>query len=314
MKQMTSKEKAELLKDTIAYLYSKEGRSRSYISRLLGINRTTVAEKIREWNLPEAEPRHHLSPSYKKILRRNRDYIRSALEKDCPLKEIAERLHTNTRTLDRMIQNDTGLLQAKKEWSNRRNDRHTELIEKAKQNSNRTYNFSDLPGEQWAQILGYDRYQISDHGRVRGYSKRYHAWYLMKQEPNRDTGRLYIRLTNNNGISKNLQVAVLVGHAFVPGYDETHNRINHKDGNITRNRADNLAWTTQSENNLHAYRVLHRKPVRPGDRRYHFSRIVYKDKYEFKTVAALARFLGKSETQTRRYLDEPEKHELKFLS
>ena len=36
---MTNSEKAELLKDTIYQLYSKEGRSKSYISRLLEIDR-----------------------------------------------------------------------------------------------------------------------------------------------------------------------------------------------------------------------------------------------------------------------------------
>ena len=48
-------------------------------------------------------------------------------------------------------------------------------------------------------------------------------------------------------------------------------------------------------------------------KRYKFDRILYKDKYEFKTVAAFARFIGMSETQTRRYLDEPEKHDIKLI-
>ena len=43
---MTTEEKAEMLKSTISQLYSKEGRSISYISRLLEINRRTISAKI----------------------------------------------------------------------------------------------------------------------------------------------------------------------------------------------------------------------------------------------------------------------------
>ena len=44
-----------------------------------------------------------------------------------------------------------------------------------------------------------------------------------------------------------------------------------------------------------------------------FKQIIYKNKYEFKTVAAFARFIGKSETQTRRYLETPSKYEIKIV-
>ena len=36
---MTQKEKIEMLKETITFLYEKEGRSKSYISRLLCVDR-----------------------------------------------------------------------------------------------------------------------------------------------------------------------------------------------------------------------------------------------------------------------------------
>ena len=43
---MTSYEKADMLKNTIRKLYSKEGKSISEISRLVEINRKTLSNKI----------------------------------------------------------------------------------------------------------------------------------------------------------------------------------------------------------------------------------------------------------------------------
>jgi len=64
---MKSYEKAELLKESIFQLYSKEGRSVSYISKLLGINRRTISKKIKEWNLPVSKPKKTCNSIYSKI-------------------------------------------------------------------------------------------------------------------------------------------------------------------------------------------------------------------------------------------------------
>ena len=111
----------------------------------------------------------------------------------------------------------------------------------------------------------------------------------------------------HDGKRKNLKVNRLVGHAFVDGYSEENNTINHINGNIYDDRAINLEWCSQSENNKHSYTKNNRCINRGGGPKY--EKVIYnKDckEYEFKTVRALAKFLGKSETQTHRLIKTDE--------
>lgn len=310
---MNYNDKAELMRSSVSHLYSKEGRSISYISRLLGINRQILSKKIKEWNLPMAEPRRYLSPSKRKFLNKNRNLIKSRLDNDVTLTDIATELKINRHSLYKTyILNDDVLKKAHEDYSNRIHERHEKDIQSKKNKSSLMYDFEDLPDEEWKPILGYDGYFVSNKGRVKHYIQRYQSYILMKQQPNKNNGRLYIRITDSNNKSRNLQVSNLVGHAFVEGYDETHHTINHEDGNVQNNCSDNLSWQTQADKNLHAYRKLNRSVV--DHKKYKFKYILYQNKYQFKTVAAFAKFIGKSETQTRRYLDEPEKHDIKLIN
>ena len=308
---MTAEEKVEMLKSTISQLYSKEGRSISYISRLLEINRCTISAKIKEWGIPEPEPMKHVKPSTQKFINKNRNLIKSRLDNDIPMTEIAEELGIQRCTLQRTyINNDEILKKAHDDYIKRMHDGHNESIVEAIEKSSRDYYTGDLDGEQWRLILGYDGYEVSNKGRVRHYVERYKTYILLKPNINQLTGRVYVSITADKK-RNNFILARLVAHAFVKGYSEERNTVNHKDGDIKNNCSDNLEWVSQSENNKHAYDKLNKNTVR--GKRYKFDRILYKDKYEFKTVAAFARFIGMSETQTRRYLDEPEKHDIKLI-
>lgn len=310
-KTLTSQTKAELMKNTISFLYSKEGRSISYISRLLEINRKTVSDKIKEWNLPEAEPRHHMTPSTKKFLNKNRNLIKARLDADIPITKIAEELKVSRGFLEKtIIPYDEVLKKACDDYISRKHIRAQERITEMKNRSFMEYSIVNYDDEEWKDILGYKGYMVSNYGRVKHFSKGYHAYHLIKPAPNKNNGRLYVMLHANNK-KRNIQLARLVALNFVSGHDEKHNTVNHEDGNVQNNKWTNLTWQTQSENNTHAYRKLNRKKV--NFKRYKFSKIVYKDKYEFKTVSAFARFIQKSPTQTRRYLDEPERHDIKLI-
>ena len=308
---MTTDEKLELLKSTIYQLYSKEVRSKSYISELLKVNLTKLTSKIKEWDFQEAEPRRHMTASTKKLLHKHKNTILARLRNGNSIEDIAKEIKVSRYVISNTFRaNDEDIRGALEEHERQIHRNHLRAQDALIDQSSREYINSYDPEEEWRPILGWDGYRVSNKGRVSALAKRYGTYFIVKQYPNKNNGRMYVSLTSENA-RKNLQVARLVAFAFVDGHSEKHNTVNHKDGNVQNNNADNLEWCSQGENNKHAYDELDRSKV--NTKRYIFTKIVYKNKYEFKTVAALAKFIGKSETQTRRYLDEPDKHDIKLV-
>lgn len=308
---MTSKEMISLNKAPISFLYSKEGRSISYISRLFNVSRKVLSDIIKSWNLPEPESNRYLSPSNQKYVNANRQLIKRQLDDDISITDIAKRLSITRDKLKYLIARDNSLKTAYDAHANRIKNNAELRRQSLMNNSSYDYDFADKPNEIWKDIMGYPGYMISNYGRAKHYSKRYKAYHLIHSYSNRNNSRLYVTLESSNK-NKNVQVSNLVGHAFVSGYDTEHNTINHKDGNVQNNWSENLEWLSQSDNNKHSYRELHRPIV--NKKKYRFSKLIYKDKYEFKTIAALSRFMNVSPTQIRRYLDNPSKHNIKLIA
>lgn len=124
--------------------------------------------------------------------------------------------------------------------------------------------------EQWKPTT--DRwYEVSNLGNVRSISRsvqcgpmtatgtRIVGGSLLRPFISKSTGYFQVNLSNRKRVS----VHRLVAEAFCEGYfDGAH--VNHKNGIRTDNRAENLEWCTQSENNLHAFKQLGRKPSSLG--------------------------------------------------
>lgn len=309
---MTQNEKCELLKNTIAKLYSKEGRSFNYISSLLELDRKTLTNKIKnEWKLPVAPPMKRVLPSTQKFINKNREMIKSRLDHDMSITQIAKELGVDRSFLSKtIISSDVVLSNARDQYLQRMHMNAITKRENKMKQSSRDYLINDLPDEKWVPILGYENYYVSDMGRIKKKVERYHAFYLIKSVENSEAGKVYVTI-QKNGKRKTFQLSRIVAHAFVDGRSEDQNTVNHKDGNPHNNEAVNLEWVSQAENNLHAYRDLHRNIV--NKRRYHFKKIRYQKQYEFCTVAAFAKFIGKSETQARRMLDHPEKYNIELI-
>lgn len=89
-----------------------------------------------------------------------------------------------------------------------------------------------------------DRYYISNYGRI--YSSKSKRFLSLQES---SYGYYYVSLGANN----RQFIHRLVAMAFVEGYSEYRNCVNHIDGNKKNNYYKNLEWCTKAENNTHAY-------------------------------------------------------------
>lgn len=113
-----------------------------------------------------------------------------------------------------------------------------------------------LPGEEWRDVVGNNRYAISSYGRVVAYSSPYRCGYrICRRKPhlmkpilgNTKPGYLSVSLSDGETHQISTVVHKLVAKAFIPNPDGLP-FINHKDENSLNNRADNLEWCTQKYN------------------------------------------------------------------
>lgn len=110
--------------------------------------------------------------------------------------------------------------------------------------------------EVWRPIAKLDGlYEVSSYGRVRRAApgKGTYVGKILRQGSS--TAGYCIVLPSVNGVVRAMQVHRLVAEAFIPNPLEK-TQVNHKDGDKTNNRVENLEWVTVSENILHSYRVL----------------------------------------------------------
>jgi len=122
-----------------------------------------------------------------------------------------------------------------------------------------------MSAEEWRQIPSFPDYLASNMGRVRRSRPSPHkAMKADAMSPCVDSKGFYNRVClRKDGWSKAVTVHSVVAEAFI-GPKPAGLMVNHKDGNKKNNRASNLEYVTNSENQRHAHRLGLSKPKR-GD-------------------------------------------------
>ena len=108
--------------------------------------------------------------------------------------------------------------------------------------------------EEWRTIPGFELYEASSDGRIRRStsSPRTNSTYPGRiLSPDGSTGYLRVTVHQNGKMSRQM-VHRLIARTFM-NPARPRMQINHKDGNKSNNRVDNLEWCTPQENVIHAW-------------------------------------------------------------
>lgn len=103
--------------------------------------------------------------------------------------------------------------------------------------------------ETWRKVVGFDVYEVSNHGRVRRREAkgRWPAGHILSPAQAR-SGHLFVILTNHDGLARKQFVHRAVAAAFVGPSPFEGALVLHHDDNPLNNRPENLYWGDHAQN------------------------------------------------------------------
>jgi hypothetical protein len=117
------------------------------------------------------------------------------------------------------------------------------------------YNLTDIKGEEWTDIPGYENlYRASIFGRIKALKKRHIFGHYLPEKILKQQFRFdyfYADLHKEGCGELHRSVHNIIATTFCVK-DEGDTCINHLNGDKLNNNVSNLEWCTQSENHLHA--------------------------------------------------------------
>lgn len=137
--------------------------------------------------------------------------------------------------------------------------------------------------QEWRDIPGFEgAYQASTLGEIRSldrtvktitadgaYYTRTFKGVILRQSVSGST-KTYRKVTlSMNGLTSRELVHRLIAITYLQQHDARATEVNHKNGNGSDNRVENLEWITPEENKEHAYKIGkldYHRPARKGSR------------------------------------------------
>ena len=113
--------------------------------------------------------------------------------------------------------------------------------------------------ETWLPIIGYSKYSVSNHGRIRNNST-----LIIKKLFSNRYGGVFVTLMHDDGKKHTTRNLSHIMRQHMPPPPSDKHGLYHVDGNKMNNSIDNLVWMTNSERIKHGFKKARRKFIGYG--------------------------------------------------